>query len=194
MVLDKLNKTEKKLRVLDGPPGISSIAINALRSVNNAWLYLKPHPLHHAPSGSKLKNREECSGLQVDCLMTLGQWDRAAVMLSEMIRASPDQWSYIRQYINCQIKRCRAKRREGVVAREECGGGEEEEGMGKGEGSKGEEGNGSEAGPSADGSQNEADVSASPSEDASKREVNSEEKWTWNELRYIRFTVNLPGK
>ena len=45
--------------------------------------------------------------------MVLEQWDRASVMLAEMMQGSRDQWSYICQYVTCQIKRCRVKRRKG---------------------------------------------------------------------------------
>ena len=68
-----------------------------------------------------MKNREDCLGLQVDCLVTLQQWDRAAAKLSDMIHNNPDQWSYIRQYINCQIKQCKTRRRENTKVKMEVG-------------------------------------------------------------------------
>lgn len=57
--------------------------------------------------------------------MSLEHWDRASVMLADMIRCTPDQWSYICQYVSCQIKRCRLKRRQGLPPQEEVGGGDE---------------------------------------------------------------------
>jgi hypothetical protein len=53
----------------------------------------------------------------VECLLALEKWDRAADMLTEMIRAIPDQWAYIQQYISCQLKRCKIKRREELAGR-----------------------------------------------------------------------------
>ena len=69
-----------------------------------------------SPSGDKLKNRDECKNLQVECLLALEQWERAATMLGEMIRATPDQWIYIQHYISCQVKRCKIKRREEIAS------------------------------------------------------------------------------
>ena len=88
-------------------------------------------------AGDKIKNRGERQTMQVECLLGLGHWDRASVMLAEMVQGVPDQWSYIRQYIVCQIKRCQLKRRAFLEAKkagvgceggsEGCGGEEGEE-------------------------------------------------------------------
>ena len=42
----------------------------------------------------------------VDCLVSLGRLDEAAKKLTEMIQAKPDQWTYIRTYVTCQVQRC----------------------------------------------------------------------------------------
>lgn len=65
--------------------------------------------------------------MRIECLVGLEQWDQVQDRLTKMIRSMPDQWCYIQQYINCQIKMCQRKQREwGVTAatrEEERGGG-----------------------------------------------------------------------
>ena len=63
--------------------------------------------------GDKLKNDRECEEMRIECLVGLEQWDNAQDRLTKMVRSMPDQWSYIQQYISCQIKLCQTKRREG---------------------------------------------------------------------------------
>lgn len=41
-------------------------------------------------------------------MMALQQWDKAADRLTELIRTNPDQWSNIKRYISCQIRRAKA--------------------------------------------------------------------------------------
>lgn len=119
-------------------------------------------------SGEKLKNHEERCELQIECLMALEQWDRASDSLAKMIRNTPDQWSDIRQYISCQIKRCQAKRKECLGAQTEvgCEGGVNHE-----------EGCGDELPTSSEG------VPDPP--DACRRVGECEEVWSWNDLRRV---------
>ena len=47
-------------------------------------------------------------------MIILELWDQAAAKLAELIQTSPDQWSYIQQYISCQIRSCKVKRKESL--------------------------------------------------------------------------------
>lgn len=101
MVMDKLGKTEKKLRILEGPPGTCFL------------LEMLPHQhslLILFPVGRKLKD-EECNKYQMNCLVHLKRWDEAVEKLTALLVKTPDQWSYIRQYISCQIMRCCERRK-----------------------------------------------------------------------------------
>lgn len=88
--------------------------------------------------GRKLKH-EECLSFQVDCLIRLKRWDKAVEILEELVQKTPDQWTHIQQYINCQIMRCceMRKKEEELAAmasekalQAECREGKEEEGYG----------------------------------------------------------------
>ena len=56
--------------------------------------------------GERLKSSDERDSMIVDCLISLGRLDEAAKKLTEMILAKPDQWSYIKTYVKCQVQRC----------------------------------------------------------------------------------------
>ena len=94
----------------------------------------------HTHTGDRLKSTDERNDMIVDCLVGLGRLDEAAKKLAEMIIAKPDQWSYIKTYIKCQIQRCQnfrervrqqvARDRESRQEEEEEEEGEESEGKG----------------------------------------------------------------
>ena len=73
--------------------------------------------------------------MKAECLMALKQWEEAAGVLAGLISDSPDQWSYIKQYISCQVRRCQDRRFEelrvvnGVREEAEEEGGKEREGL-----------------------------------------------------------------
>ena len=125
MVLDKLGKIEKKLRVLEGSPGELGL-----------WQPLVEWIMVHGGGivfpGSKLKNKEERLGLQVECLIALERWERAVEILKDMIKSSLDQWSYIQQYVTCQIKLCKSLRRASLESTKEESAAKEEEEEGRG--------------------------------------------------------------
>lgn len=85
-----------------------------------------------------MKNKDERCSLQVDCLIALERWDRATVLLTDMLRGSPDQWTYIQQYLKCQVKRCENRRRDrkGAEPRDDEAEGEDDSSL---EGSEGGE-------------------------------------------------------
>lgn len=59
-------------------------------------------------TGDKFKNQDEREMMIIETLQILGHWKEASQKLSVLIKASPDCWTFIKQYIYCQVQLCAA--------------------------------------------------------------------------------------
>ena len=55
--------------------------------------------------GEKFRSKDERTNVELECLMELERTDEVVERLSELLHKTPDQWSFIRTYISCQIQR-----------------------------------------------------------------------------------------
>lgn len=55
--------------------------------------------------GEKFRSKDERTNVELECLMELERMDEVVERLSELLHKTPDQWSFIRTYISCQIQR-----------------------------------------------------------------------------------------
>lgn len=55
--------------------------------------------------GEKFRSKDERTNVELECLMELERMDEVVEKLSELLHKTPDQWSFIRTYISCQIQR-----------------------------------------------------------------------------------------
>lgn len=79
-------------------------------------------------AGDKFHSKEERTNVELECLLALERIDEVVEKLTKLLHEKPDQWSFIRTYIDCQIQRYlrmrdeRARKEESGEAKE---GGEE---------------------------------------------------------------------
>ena len=76
--------------------------------------------------------------MELECYLSLEQWDDATLLLTELLLRNPDQWRHIELYITCQIQRYKESVREAKEEHERRKGGVGESGedVWKGEGEK----------------------------------------------------------
>ena len=101
--------------------------------------------------GNLIRKKEERNQMELECHLALQRWDDAVVLLTQMLRQTPDHWTHIDVYISCQIQRYKKSVRdvreghavEGGEGCEGCEGGEGGRGKGvevwEGKGEKEEE-------------------------------------------------------
>ena len=55
--------------------------------------------------GEKFRSKDERTNVELECLLELERTDEVVEKLTELLHKTPDQWSFIRTYVNCQIQR-----------------------------------------------------------------------------------------
>ena len=82
-------------------------------------------------AGEKFHSKEERTNVELECLLALERIDEVVEKLTKLLHEKPDQWSFIRTYIDCQIQRY-LRMRDERASKEESGepkeGGEEKHG------------------------------------------------------------------